>query len=207
VEGNGRYVIWATLQVIYLDVRKSTKNLSTEMSTRNRKKSLWWVERGRCERLTTSPQYVSRLSRQREIPNISQRYRPPRPVAGIALFFFYFTLHSKYEEVLLIKRRHSVLMLKKCKAIAVTRPWSPKGLWNVEVPIFSIKSAQKWWGCQPYAPAALYRLGRFLVLVSVTSGADLEATVRLEGLGQLKNPMESSGVESKTFWLVAQCLN
>jgi hypothetical protein len=31
--------------------------------------------------------------------------------------------------------------------------------------------------------------------------------VRLEGLGQLKNPMTSSGIEPATFRLVAYCLN
>jgi hypothetical protein len=31
--------------------------------------------------------------------------------------------------------------------------------------------------------------------------------VGLEGLGQLKNPMTSSGIEPATFWLVTQCLN
>jgi hypothetical protein len=31
--------------------------------------------------------------------------------------------------------------------------------------------------------------------------------VRLKGLGQLKNRMNSSGVEPATFQLVAQCLN
>jgi hypothetical protein len=31
--------------------------------------------------------------------------------------------------------------------------------------------------------------------------------VRLEGLGQLKNPMASSGVETATFRLVAHVLN
>jgi hypothetical protein len=31
--------------------------------------------------------------------------------------------------------------------------------------------------------------------------------VKLEGLGQLKHPMTSSGIEPVTFWLVAQCLN
>jgi hypothetical protein len=33
------------------------------------------------------------------------------------------------------------------------------------------------------------------------------ATVRLEGSGQLKNPMTSSGLEPATFRLVAQCLS
>jgi hypothetical protein len=43
--------------------------------------------------------------------------------------------------------------------------------------------------------------GRFVVLNSVT------VIVRLEGLGQLKNPMTSSGMEPATFRLVAYCLN
>jgi hypothetical protein len=30
-------------------------------------------------------------------------------------------------------------------------------LWDVEAPTFSIQSAHRWrWGCQPYAPPALY---------------------------------------------------
>jgi hypothetical protein len=29
----------------------------------------------------------------------------------------------------------------------------------------------------------------------------------IEGLGQLKNLMTSSGIKPETFWLVAQCLN
>jgi hypothetical protein len=48
------------------------------------------VERARCVRLTKLPPCVSRFSRQCEVLNISQTYRPPRPVAGIALLFFTF---------------------------------------------------------------------------------------------------------------------
>jgi hypothetical protein len=44
--------------------------------------------------------------------------------------------------------------------------------------------------------------GRFLVLFSIR-GVDPRAIVWLEGLGQLKNPMTSSGIEPATFRLVA----
>jgi hypothetical protein len=50
--------------------------------------------------------------------------------------------------------------------------------------------------------AAIYAPGRFLVLISVRSRVDPRATVRLEGLRQLKNPM-TSGIEPATFQLVA----
>jgi hypothetical protein len=36
-------------------------------------------------------------------------------------------------------------------------PWRPIGLWDIEAPTVSRKSAHScWWGCQPYAQAALY---------------------------------------------------
>jgi hypothetical protein len=44
----------------------------------------WGVERGRCVRLTTLRQSVSRLSRQCGILDITQPYRPPRTVREIA---------------------------------------------------------------------------------------------------------------------------
>jgi hypothetical protein len=45
--------------------------------------------------------------------------------------------------------------------------------------------------------------GTFLVLISVRGSVELGAIVRMEGLGQLKNPMTSSEIEPATFRLVA----
>jgi hypothetical protein len=78
--------------------------------------------------------------------------------------------------------------------------WGPIGLWAVGAPTLSRQSAYRGrLGCQPYAPAALYLPGRFLVLISATGWANPMAIVRLEGLGKLQKSMSSSGIEPANF--------
>jgi hypothetical protein len=71
----------------HYDSYTSVIQLLTEMSTRSIQECFWGVERGRCVGLTTLSPFVSRLSRQCGILNISQPYRPPRPVLQIALLY------------------------------------------------------------------------------------------------------------------------
>jgi hypothetical protein len=86
--------------------------------------------------------------------------------------------------------------LYKGKAIP-NKPWRPIGFWDVEVPTFSRRvgsqiAVRLWALCagRPLPP------GRFLVLISVIGWIDSMATVRLEGLGQLTNPITSSRIKT-----------
>jgi hypothetical protein len=67
----------------------------TEMSTRKIKIIMFLgreVREGGAG-LTTLPPSLTRLSRQCGIINISQPYRPPRPVTEIALLFYFNKFH------------------------------------------------------------------------------------------------------------------
>jgi hypothetical protein len=97
-----------------------------------------------------------------------------------------------------IPARHCILFTSE--SYPCNRPWRPIGLWDLEGPTFSKRSAhRRRWDCQPYAPAPLYPPGRFLVLISVRDWVDPRATVRLE----LKKKSISSGLEPAIFRLVA----
>jgi hypothetical protein len=62
------------------------------------------VERSRYVRLTILPPPVSTLSRQCRILNISQRYKPPRPVTRIILPLLFFIT----DQFLSVSRSHTI---------------------------------------------------------------------------------------------------
>jgi hypothetical protein len=81
-------------------------------------------------------------------------------------------------------------------------PWKPIGTENFQAATFSRQSAHRWRWDHPYAADGVPPPGRFLVLISVIGWVDPIGIVRLEGLGQLKNPVTWSGNKSATFRLV-----
>jgi hypothetical protein len=72
------------------------------------------------------------------------------------------------------------------------------------LPTFSRQSANRWWGCQALRTNRPLPPGKFLVLIPVRGWVDPMAIVRLEGSGQLKNPM-ILGIKPTNFRFVAQC--
>jgi hypothetical protein len=79
------------------------------LSTR---KCFWGVKHGRCIRLTISLPFVNWLSRQCEVLDISQPYRPPRPLTGIAIlvnlpcYFFQLACSVIWRFVKLVQSLH-----------------------------------------------------------------------------------------------------
>jgi hypothetical protein len=92
---------------------------ATELSTR---KSFWVVKRGRRVRLTTSPPSVRRLSKKYGTHNISQSYRFPWAVTGLALLFNFLNfMFREYGRRDPSRWPHGTLYLQK---LAITSPTS-----------------------------------------------------------------------------------
>jgi hypothetical protein len=109
-----------------------------------------------------------------------------RPIVHIAVHFNIFSRDRR---------------VKKRTAIPVRGREGPYGCETSRLPYFSKQPVhRRRWGCQPYASAALYPQENSwysFLLVPV----DPRAIVRQDGLGRLKNPMTSLGIEPVTFRL------
>jgi len=104
-----------------------------------------------------------------------------------------------------IKRRR-VIVKGTGKASPVQSWTGPEVPRRMRFPDFKTTGTWKWWGCQPYAPAAY--TPRKYSWYSFVSEAESTSTVivRPNGLCQWKIPVIPSGIESATFRLVAQCI-
>jgi len=77
----------------------------------------------------------------------------------------------------------------------------PAGSRRLRTPDFMTIGAWRWYGCQPYAPAAFTPKEIFLILMAVRGWVDPRKDC------QWRIPMIPSGNESATFRNVARCLN
>jgi hypothetical protein len=59
--------------------------------------------------------------------------------------------------IVMLPSSRSFIFLRKVKSYPSNRPWRPIGLWDVQDPTLSRKSAHRWrWVCQLYLPTGFY---------------------------------------------------
>ena len=93
------------------------------------------------------------------------------------------------------------------KAIPAQAYSGPEGSSRLRLPDFRTVGKWRWYGCLSHALASFTPKEIVLVLISFRCWVDTRAVVRPEGLCQWKIPVAPSGIETATFWLLAQCLN
>jgi hypothetical protein len=99
------------------------------------------------------------------------------------------------------------MMYSKAKAIPVTGCGGPQVCETLRLPHFLDNQLTDGGEAVSLMCQPLFTTRKIPELVSVRRWVNTRAIVQMEDLGQLKNPMTSSGIKPMTLQLVAQCPN
>jgi hypothetical protein len=126
--------------------------------------------------------------------------RPRKQVIYNLIYYNRYVFRQDWGKLNILNRYLSYY-IKKVK-VSRNRPWRPRRLWNVEALTFSRQSAHRWrWGCQPYAPAALYLQEDSWYSFLLRGWVDPRAIVRLKGLACLSSIFLPYGRKRQIFLL------